>query len=97
MAFHSVKKTNGSGLTVSDNEILDEQSYIAKTFGILVEPSSAAAYAGYRKYLSLNEIPSKAKVMIMLTGNGLKDTAALINGQPSRLYIQAINSKIFLR
>lgn len=78
MAFHSVKKTNGSGLTVSDDEILDEQSYIAKTFGILVEPSSTAAYAGYRKYLSLNKIPSKAKVMIMLTGNGLKDTSALI-------------------
>lgn len=77
MAADAVEKTNGSAVTIEDNEILIAQSIIARTTGILVEPSSAAAYAGYKKYLQTNTVSVKEKILIMLTGNGLKDIAAL--------------------
>jgi threonine synthase len=80
MAADVVKKSNGSAVTVKDNEILNAQSIIAKATGILVEPSSAAAYAGYKKFIQMNSISTKEKTLIMLTGNGLKDIAALTKG-----------------
>lgn len=77
MAADAVVKTNGSAVTVKDNEILNAQSIITKTTGILVEPSSAVAFAGYEKFIKANPISKKEKIMIMFTGNGLKDIAAL--------------------
>jgi threonine synthase len=77
MAADAVEKTNGNAVTVKDNEIMNAQSIIVKTTGILVEPSSAAAFAGYKKFLKANSVSTKEKIMIMLTGNGLKDIAAV--------------------
>ena len=77
MAADAVKSTNGKAVSVSDDEILSAQKIIANQFGILAEPSSSASFAGYLKLCEANEITPKEKVLLLITGNGLKDTTAM--------------------
>ena len=77
MAADAVKSTNGKAVSVSDEEILSAQKTIAEKFGILAEPSSSASFAGYLKLSEANEITSKEKVLLLITGNGLKDTTSM--------------------
>lgn len=76
MAADAVIKTNGEAIEVTDEEILNAQKIVAQNFGFLIEPSSAASFAGYSKYLEMNKLNSK-KVLLMFTANGLKDLNSL--------------------
>jgi len=42
---------------------------------LLVEPAAAASFLGYLKFKE--KISDEEKILIMLTGNGLKDVSAL--------------------
>lgn len=85
MAADSVKKASGFAISVTDKEILTAQKIISYETGILVEPSCSATYAGFKKMT--NGISDKESVMLMLTGNGLKDTSALLKWNKSpRIY-----------
>jgi len=77
LAAEAVKNSNGSAITVSDDEIISAQKEIAENFGILSEPSSAAAFAGYAKFISKNPAAVDENNLLLITGNGLKDIAAL--------------------
>ncbi len=77
MAADAVKSTSGKAVSVSDDEILSAQKTIANQFGILAEPASSASFAGYLKLSEENEITPKEKVLLLITGNGLKDTTAM--------------------
>lgn len=77
MAAKSVKESNGCAIAVSDEEILASQKIIATQFGLLSEPSSSASLAGFIKMNELGEITSDEKILLLITGNGLKDISAL--------------------
>jgi threonine synthase len=76
MAVHAVKESKGGAIPVSDDEIIHAQKFLAQEMGLLAEPAAAASMAGYQKLKS--KIPlSNSSVLLMLTGNGLKDVEAL--------------------
>lgn len=75
MAAGAVKESGGRAVTVSDEEILSAQKYLAKNCGLLSEPSSAASLAGYLNVK--NELTKNDKILLLITGNGLKDTGSL--------------------
>ncbi len=77
LAAEAVKSSGGEALVVSDREILAAQKILAQQMGLLVEPAAAASWAGYLKFKE--KLLDKNKVLIMLTGNGLKDVSALKN------------------
>lgn len=77
MAAHAVRSGCGEAVTVSDKEILQAQSIAAKQFGILAEPAAAASLAGYLKYRTFNDLSGK-NIVLMFTGNGMKDISALL-------------------
>jgi threonine synthase len=52
---------------------LSAQERIAREKGIFCEPSAAAAFAGFLKYNLESPLGSTTKVVILLTGSGLKD------------------------
>ena len=79
MAVDAVKESNGFAIAVSDEEILSAQKEFIKQTGILCEPSCAAVYAGYKNLLEQNEFKDDDSTMLLITGNGLKDIAALRN------------------
>ncbi len=77
MAANAIDRSKGCAVSVSDDEIIDAQKLIAKEFGILTEPAAAAAFAGFKSLRGDCRVPETGRVMIMLTGNGLKDLQSL--------------------
>jgi threonine synthase len=83
MAAHAVRESKGKATAVSDNEILQAQKLLAQLTGQLVEPAAAASLAGYQKLKSKGMISgSQSKILLMMTGNGLKDVEALNQWNP---------------
>lgn len=80
MAAVAVKYSGGKGVRVSDEEILKAQIEFSMLSGILPEPSSASVYAAYKKLE--NDIDENEKVMLMITGSGLKDMNSLMQNFP---------------
>ena len=77
-ALGKLKKHSGRAVVVSDAEILEAQRELASRSGCFAEPSSSAAWAGFRKASS--GIPKDATVVVMITGSGLKDIAGAMKG-----------------
>ncbi len=76
LARRAVELTNGQFLSVSDEEILDAQKILASGNGIFAEPASCAPLAGLIKLKKLGKLPSGIRIVMVLTGNGLKDPDA---------------------
>jgi threonine synthase len=69
LTLNWVKETNGMMLSVNDKEILTGQKLLAEKEGIYVETSAAATVT----VLIKNKINKKLKVVLILTGSGLKE------------------------
>ena len=76
LARRAVELTNGQFLSVSDEEILDAQKILASGNGIFAEPASCAPLAGLIKLKKLGKLPAGIRIVMVLTGNGLKDPDA---------------------
>lgn len=74
MARNAVIASGGFAVTASDDEIMNAQKTLAAFTGVYAEPSSAAALAGLLK--SKNRLERNEQIVILITGSGLKDTAA---------------------
>ncbi|MDR1917271.1 MAG: threonine synthase [Synergistaceae bacterium] len=87
LAKNAVSESGGEFGTVSDDEILEAQVILAGKGGVFAEPASCATLAGLIKLKRANRLPDGAKVVIVLTGNGLKDpdTALSQVGKPVRI------------
>jgi threonine synthase len=70
-AIASAKASQGSIRAVTDVEILEAYGLLARHEGIFCEPASAASLAGLLKYPE--DLPFGARIVCVLTGNGLKD------------------------
>lgn len=77
-ALKQLKENGGSCVTVTDEEILQAQKDLASTSGLFAEPAAAASYAGFLK-MKLEISPEK-RVVLLITGNGLKDTGSARRG-----------------
>jgi threonine synthase len=77
MADEALRISSGFAIEVDDEEILAAQKEVIQEFGIFVEPSSAAAFAGFKRSISSGLIEEREKNLVMLTGNGLKDVNSL--------------------
>jgi threonine synthase len=84
-ACAAVAESRGAIDIVSDEEILEAQSWLAKHEGIFVEPASAAAIAGLFKCCesdqaaySFQSIPAASRIVCTVTGHGLKDPDPII-------------------
>ena len=58
---------------VSDQQILEAQTFLARQEGIFVEPASAAGIAGLLAKHQRGEVESGLQIVITVTGHGLKD------------------------
>lgn len=66
-----VRETEGEAVMVEEDEIYSAFTGLAEK-GFFVEPSSAVAYAAYKKQLQNNPTMKEDKTVIILTGMGLK-------------------------
>jgi len=77
-AIRAIRESEGFGVKVSDDEILTAAGELARATGVFVEPSSAAAFAGLIKCGQTGRARSDESVLVVLTGNGLKDVGAVL-------------------
>jgi threonine synthase len=77
-ALARLKKYNGAVVTVADETIIEAQAALARSTGLFTEPAGAAAYAGFLKVKET--LAPEAVVVILATGNGLKDNATALKG-----------------
>ncbi|MEK6304467.1 MAG: threonine synthase [Acidobacteriota bacterium] len=75
-AIRAIRDSGGRGVKVSDDQILEAIPELARATGVFAEPAAAAAFAGFKAMCSNGSIKSDERVLLMLTGNGLKDIDA---------------------
>jgi threonine synthase len=75
-AIQAIKDSGGRGVKVSDEEIVAAISELARATGVFAEPAAAAAFAGFKKMCASRLLRSEERILLMLTGNGLKDVDA---------------------
>jgi threonine synthase len=66
-----LKEAKGDAVMIEESEILDAFNELAQR-GFFVEPSSAVAYAAYKKQLKSREISKDDTAVVVLTGAGFK-------------------------
>ncbi len=78
----ALEESSGTIASRTDEEILEAYELLASSEGIFAEPASCISIAGLMKSYSEAAIPDGAKVVCVLTGNGLKDpdTAISLSG-----------------
>jgi threonine synthase len=76
-ALAALEASGGRIDSVTDEEILEAQRWLATNEGVFCEPASAAAVAGV-----LNQRPEGERLVCVLTGHGLKDPDVAIRHAP---------------
>lgn len=75
----AIEESGGTTLTVTDDQIRSMLVRLGNEEGVFAEPASAATVAGVDVAREQGLIDPGAEVIAVITGNGLKDTAAAAN------------------
>lgn len=72
-AVQAIKESGGFAVSVTDQEILSAIPEVARGANVFAEPAAAASYAGLKKAVASGQVKESESVVILITGNGLKD------------------------
>ncbi|RCK75873.1 MAG: Threonine synthase [Ignavibacteriae bacterium] len=72
-AIKQIRASNGTMITVSDEEILEAMRLTARLAAVFGEPAGVAGVAGLKKAIQNKIIKPDETVVVVITGNGLKD------------------------
>lgn len=75
-AVRAIQESKGRALKVSDKAILQALARMPRETGVFAEPAGACAYAGFLSALDKKIFASTDSVVVVNTGNGLKDIDA---------------------
>ena len=90
-ALAAVTETNGAYIRVSDDDILASIPALARATGVFAEPAGAAAHTGLLKAVELGLVSASDRIVVLNTGNGLKDVAGamksveMVGTKPNRV------------
>ena len=84
MAVESIRTSGGYAVAVSDEEILEAMKELGRSTGIIAEPAAAAPLAVLRKMVAEGQDLKNKRVVLLVTGSGLKDmdSAVKAGGEP---------------
>jgi threonine synthase len=86
-AVRAAKQTNGTYITVSDDEIIQSIAELGR-MGVFAEPAGATAYAGLVKAAGSGVVGSDDPILVLNTGSGLKDVRAAMQAVQSAPIIE---------
>lgn len=72
LILRAIRESGGTALAVSDEEIREAVSEMGRNEGLFVAPEAAATLVALRRLLAAGEISPEERVVLMLTGSGLK-------------------------
>lgn len=83
-ALRAVMETGGRFVAVSDQEILAAMATLARHAAVFAEPAGATGFAGLLKLLRQGLVQPDERIIVVITGSGLKDVESAIRagGQP---------------
>ncbi len=83
-ALMAIRESNGLTVNVSDQEIMAAQKMLGSACGVFGEPAGVTGAAGLKKLCEQGKLEKDARVVSVVTGNGLKDVANAIKacGEP---------------
>ena len=81
-ALRAVKASEGAIVAVSDEAILEAAPEIARSSGVFAEPTGSAPLAGLARAREEGIVSAKDRVLLVVTGNGLKDVAGAASKAP---------------
>ena len=83
-----VAKRPAMGLA-PDDEILEAMRVLGRLSGVFGEPAGVTAMAGLMQARSTGRITGREKIVVMVTGNGLKDVDSAIkaSGEPIKVAV----------
>ncbi|NMB59399.1 MAG: threonine synthase [Chloroflexi bacterium] len=88
----AARETGGAYITVTDEAIIKGISQLGKV-GIFAEPAGSTAYAGLQKAIEMSLISENDPVVVINTGNGLKDIkSAMQSVNPAPVIEPTLNS-----
>jgi threonine synthase len=87
-ALRALRESQGDVVDVMDIEILDAMKLMARTTGVFGEPAGVTGLAGLRKVVNDNKIKLGEKVVLVVTGNGLKDVKSAMSAVNAPITIQ---------
>ena len=91
-AVRAAKETDGTYITVSDDEIIKAIAELGK-MGVFAEPAGATAYAGLVKATGSGVVGSDDPILVLNTGSGLKDVRAAMQAvQPAPIIEPTLNA-----
>jgi threonine synthase len=73
LALKALRESGGTAIAVSDEEILEATSLLARTEGIFAEPSASATIAGLKRLVGGGRVDRDEVIVCIITGMGLKD------------------------
>ena len=75
-ALRAVRDSGGSFVVVTDEDIIAAIATLAQDGCVFAEPAAAAAYAGVIAQQAAGQLSADEQLVVVVTGNGLKDVAA---------------------
>ncbi len=83
-AVMAIRDSGGFAVSVTDTEILTAIPEIARGSNVFAEPAAAATFAGLKKAVKEGKIKDSESVVLLISGNGLKDVQSAVKacGQP---------------
>ncbi|MGA9532671.1 MAG: threonine synthase [Anaerolineales bacterium] len=84
-ALRAATETGGAYLAVDDGAILEAMRELAVEAAVFAEPAGATAYAGLRQAVAADLIDPEETILVLNTGNGIKDVASAMRatGEPT--------------
>ena len=87
-ALRAATETGGAYIAVPDSAILTAIAEIGRDAAVFAEPAGAAAYAGLLTAVEENLLGDGDRVVVLNTGNGLKDVARAMEAASEPLVIE---------
>ncbi len=76
LCLKRIRESGGGAVAASDEAILEAIPYLARHTGVFAEPAGAAALAGLHVALAEGLVGREERVVLLVTGTGLKDVPA---------------------
>nr|EES51894.1 MAG: threonine synthase [Leptospirillum ferrodiazotrophum] len=93
-ALAASRDSGGTIFSVSDEEILEAYHLLASREGVFCEPASAASLAGFLKKARSGAFSGGERIVLTLTGHGLKDPDAVFRTQTSEIRVPARKEEV---
>ncbi|MGC8528970.1 MAG: threonine synthase [Leptospirillia bacterium] len=93
-ALAASRDSGGTIFSVSDEEILEAYHLLASREGVFCEPASAASLAGLLKKARSGAFSGGERIVLTLTGHGLKDPDAVFRTQTSEIRVPARKEEV---